>query len=89
MDVDALEYHIPKQCDCGCKNLKYNGLGEYECTRCGKLFYNEYGTVRRYVEKHRGATAPEIAKETGVPIAMINQMIKEEKFDVIDRKLKN
>lgn len=82
MDFNEMEYHVPGQCKCGCTSLQYKGLGEYVCAECGESSYDEYGLVRNYIESHKGASAPVIARETGVPIGTIRKMIEEQRFNL-------
>lgn len=68
-----------KQCD---GVMVFKGVGEYHCEECGFVEYDEYGKVRIYLEKHRGATITEIADVTGVSQKNIRQMIKEARFEI-------
>lgn len=84
MPAKVLEdYHAPKQCSkCGSHSLQYKGLGEYCCTECENLEYDDYGKVRNYLEINKGTPITVIAKETGVPKWTIRQMVEEERFDI-------
>lgn len=64
--------------------LVYKGIGEYRCEMCGEFEYDEYGKVRNYLDKHRGANVAQIADNTGVSQKTIRDMIKDNKFEVID-----
>jgi predicted RNA-binding Zn-ribbon protein involved in translation (DUF1610 family) len=64
--------------------MVYKGLGEYRCEDCGEQDYDDYGKVRSYLEAHRGANVTEISEETGVSHKSIRNMIKEDRFAVID-----
>ena len=64
--------------------LIYKGIGEYQCEDCGALEYDNYGKVRGYLEKHKGANVAEISDQTGVPHRAIREMIKENRFEIID-----
>ncbi len=66
--------------------LVYTGLGEFKCEECGSSEFDDYGKVRSYLEKHRGANVGEISSETGVSHKSIRQMLKENRFEVIDNK---
>lgn len=64
--------------------LVYRGIGEYQCEDCGELEYDDYGKVRNYLDKHRGANVAQISDATGVTHKTIREMIKEKRFEVID-----
>lgn len=66
--------------------LVYRGLGEYQCEDCEALEYDDYGKVRNYLEKHRGANVAEISSITGVSHKSIRDMIKENRFEVIENR---
>ena len=81
------EYHRPDVCvNCG-GNMVFRGVGEYQCERCQHVMYDDYGKARNYLEKHGGATVAEVAGATGVSQQTINQMLREERFEVsVDSK---
>lgn len=62
--------------------MVYKGVGEYQCERCGKLAYDDYGKVRNYIEKHQGATAAMASRATGVSQRKIREMIKESRLEI-------
>lgn len=66
--------------------MVYKGLGEYQCEDCGMLEYDDYGKVRNYLENHRGANVAEISNFTGVTHKAIRDMIKENRFEIIDNR---
>ena len=79
--------------------LVYKGLGEYRCEECGESEYDDYGKVRSYLEKHKGANVSrsylekhkganvsDISIETGVSRKSIRQMVKENRFEVIENR---
>ena len=66
--------------------LVYRGIGEYICEECGAVEYDDYGKVRNYLERHRGANVAEISDMTGVSHKAIRDMIKEKRFEIIDNK---
>ncbi|MCM1539510.1 MAG: hypothetical protein NC254_14070 [bacterium] len=76
------DYHRPINCpDCG-GVMVFKGVGEYECEDCGRKELDDYGKVRGYVEKHRGATMVDVEKETGVKQKAIRKMLREERIEV-------
>ena len=80
------DYNRPTYCK-ECEGvLVYKGLGEFRCEECGALDYDDYGKVRNYLEKHKGAHVAEISEETGVTHKSIREMIKENRFEVIENR---
>ncbi len=66
--------------------LVYRGIGEYKCEECGGVEYDDYGKVRNYLEHHRGANVAEISSATDVSHKSIREMIKENRFEVIESR---
>ena len=64
--------------------LVYKGLGEYQCEDCGEMAYDDYGKVRNYLDRHRGANVAEISEATGVTHKSIRDMIKDNRFEIIN-----
>ena len=82
LDLNALKYGRPAACSkCG-GELKYTGVGEYECTECRNLELDDYGKVRSYIEKNHGATQSQVSLATGVSVNKIRQMLRDEKIEV-------
>lgn len=78
------DFHRPTFCNI-CKGvLVYRGLGEYQCEDCGEFEYDDYGKVRNYLDRHRGANVAEISDATGVSHKSIRDMIKDNRFEVIN-----
>lgn len=77
-------YQRPVVCSACQGILVYKGIGEYQCEVCGEFEYDEYGKVRNYLDKHRGANVAQISLETGVDQKAIREMVKENRFEVID-----
>lgn len=76
------DYHRPVHCpDCG-GVMVFMGVGEYKCEDCGKVEWDDYGKVRAYVEKHKGATMVDVELETGVKQKAIRKMLREERLEV-------
>lgn len=75
-------YHKPTVCQkCGGAMI-FKGVGEYQCEECKAVAYDDYGIVRLYIERHKGATAAQIEADTGIPQRTIRQMLKEERLEV-------
>lgn len=77
-------YQKPTLCAVCGGVLVYKGLGEYRCEECEGLEYDDYGKVRNYLDTHRGANVAQISDDTGVTHKVIREMIKENRFEVID-----
>ena len=77
-------YDVPTVCkNCG-SVLVYRGLGEYRCEKCKEQDFDNYGKTRNYIEKHPGASAVDIEKNTGVSKAAIREMLKESRFEIVE-----
>ncbi len=75
--------HAPHVCvRCGKGAPEYKGVGEYKCTECGFIMYDDFGKVRNYLEVHRGATSAEVSKATGVAPDTIRQFLKDERLEI-------
>ncbi|MBO5337140.1 MAG: hypothetical protein J6A94_08460 [Lachnospiraceae bacterium] len=86
--MDAREllngYNVPTNCKkCG-GIMIFKGVGEYQCEDCGSLDWDDYGKVRNYIEKHRGATAAQIEAEIGVSQRSIRKMLKESRIEIAE-----
>lgn len=80
----AEEYHRPTFCEKCNGVMVYKGLGEYQCEECETTDYDDYGKVRNFLDKHRGANVAEISAATGVSHKTIREMIKENRFEIIE-----
>ncbi len=80
------ELERPTLCKACSGVLVYKGIGEYKCEECGALEYDDYGKVRNYLEKHRGANVAEISGATDVSHKAIREMIKERRFEIVDNR---
>lgn len=76
------KYHIPKVCK-HCRGVMvYQGVGEYRCEDCNEIDYDDYGKVRNYIEKHKGATAAQIEAAIGVSQRVIMRLLKDGRLQV-------
>lgn len=76
------KYNIPRVCKkCG-GVLVYQGVGEYLCEDCHEEELDDYGKVRRFIEKHSGATAAQIELYVGVSQKVIRQMLKDGRIQI-------
>lgn len=77
-------YHVPQTCtECG-GIMVFQGVGEYCCEDCGRVAYDDYGKVRRFLEENPGANAVEVEQGTGVTQRAIRQMLRESRLQVSD-----
>ena len=60
----------------------YKSLGVYECPKCGYVEKDEYALVREYIEANGAASSVTISAATGVPIARINQLLRNGKLEI-------
>lgn len=80
--LDITTYNRPYTCEkCG-GIMVFKGVGEYKCEDCGSLEYDDYGTVRNYIEQHAKATMAYISEQTGVSQKSIRQMLKEGRLEI-------
>lgn len=79
-------YSYPTFCkECG-GVMVYKGIGEYQCEDCEELAYDDYGKVRNYLERHKGANVAEISECTGVSHKSIREMIKDNRFEIVNNR---
>ena len=77
-------YNVPSNCKkCG-GVMVFKGVGEYQCEDCHALDWDDYGKVRNYIEKHKGATAAEIEGAIGVPQRTIRRLLKDARIEIAD-----
>ena len=77
-------YHVPRLCKTCGGVMVYEGVGEYRCEDCNFLDYDDYGKVRVFIEKHRGATAMEIESYTGVSQRIIRKLLRDGRIEVAE-----
>ncbi len=74
---------IPVECQyCGCKDLENVTLGTYRCLKCAKDNYDDFQTIRNYLNKTGSASALIIERDTGVPRKIINYFFREEYLEI-------
>lgn len=74
---------IPLACQyCGCKELRNVTMGTFRCVRCGRDNYDDYQTIRNYLEKMGASTAQEIERDTGVPRRIIEYFFRNEYLEI-------
>ncbi|MBQ8945212.1 MAG: hypothetical protein IJ058_00205 [Lachnospiraceae bacterium] len=86
---NSINDDAPDKCEfCG-GAVKYSGLGEYICEKCGKTSFDSYGRVRNYLESNPGATAIEVSHMTGVSKAVIKKLIDSDRIQHMPYRHKN
>lgn len=60
----------------------YRALGEYECPKCGFIELDEYGVIRKYLEGKGAQPAVTISMDTGIPVPVIDQYLKQGRLEV-------
>ena len=55
--------------------MRYDSLGEYYCSVCGRRELNDYGKVRKFLDENGSSPAPVIEAATGVPLIVINELL--------------
>lgn len=74
---------IPMACEyCGCKDLLNVTRGTFQCERCGKDNYDDFQTIRNYLEKAGAASALVIERDTGVPRRIIEYFFRDEYLEI-------
>ncbi len=57
--------------------MVFKGKGLFECEECGYEYLNDYGKVRRFLDKRGHGTVPEISVATGISIGKVLELLKE------------
>lgn len=72
----------PNRCS-KCKGrLKYIGGGYYECYDCGNREIDDFGKIKEYIDANGPKPAIVISENTGVPIELINGMLKQGRLEI-------
>ena len=80
------DLHKPVKCSKCEGQLKYIGIGNYECKSCNNIERDDYGKVRHYIENHRETNVAAVAHATGVHRKDIQRMLDDKKFSVVKDK---
>ena len=62
--------------------LKMIASGEYECTRCGRKEYDDFGVIKKYLEENGPRSKESIVLDTGVRPEIVDQFLREERLMV-------
>ena len=71
-----------KCCNCSSTNIKYIGLGKYECNHCGTIQCDNYGKVRDCLDTYGPLPIPEVMKKTGLTKSEIRTLIERGSFEI-------
>ena len=85
-DIEKFEKEFlerkPNRCS-KCKGrLKYIGGGYYECYDCGHQEIDDFGRIKDYIDEDGAAPAVVISDNTGVPIELVNGMLREGRLEI-------
>lgn len=73
---------LPYRCRyCG-SGLQKISRGTYQCVECGKETYDDFQTIRNYLDKVGPTPALTIEAETGVPLKNIEYFLREEYLEI-------
>ncbi len=73
---------VPIECEyCGGELLRI-GMGTYECKNCGRENYDDFQTIRNYLESAGATSATRIERDTGVPRRIIDYFFREEYLEI-------
>lgn len=73
---------LPYRCRyCG-NHLQKISRGTYQCVECGKETYDDFQTIRNYLDKVGPTPALTIEAETGVPLKNIEYFLREEYLEI-------
>lgn len=83
-DSNALRMNrIPLECDyCGSKMLENITMGTYRCHDCGQDSYDDFQTIRNYLNVVGTAPAAVIERNTGVPKRIIEYFFRDEYLEI-------
>ncbi|MBR5635868.1 MAG: hypothetical protein IKW81_02930 [Pseudobutyrivibrio sp.] len=72
----------PNRCSKCRGRLKYIGAGYYECYECGHKEIDDFGRIKDYIDEHGASPAVVISDNTGVPIELVNGMLREGRLEI-------
>ena len=82
--IKAMVERKPERCSVCHGRLRYIGGGQYECFDCGHQEIDDFGKVKQFVDEHGPSPAIVISECTGVPVDLINGMLKEGRLEIPD-----
>ena len=80
--IELLDMKRPSNCSACDGVMVFEGLGRYRCEKCGVTEHDDYGKARNYIEQHPGANVAQISHATGVSTKSINNMVKDQRFEI-------
>lgn len=80
--IKAFLERKPTRCS-KCKGrIKYIGGGRYECFDCGNEEIDDFGKVKDYIDANGPAPAIFISEHTGVPVELIDGMLRQGRLEI-------
>lgn len=68
----------PLKCStCNGTRLKYTGLGQYECSKCNNITYNNYGKAREVLDNYGPLSVQELMDKSDLSREDIQQLMNE------------
>lgn len=67
--------------ECGGK-LFYQNSGEYVCEDCGAAELDDFGKIKRYLDKNGPTPASIISEDTGVALEIVNLFLKNGRLEI-------
>ena len=67
--------------ECGGR-LYYSNEGVYECYDCGSTELDDFGKIKKYIEKNGPSPAIWISKDTGIDVEIINVYLKNGRLEI-------
>ena len=74
---------MPRCPDCGI-HMKYIYGEMFECPVCHRQEQTQFGKVRSYLEEHGPQPAMVISNETGVPVNVIDNFLRQGRIEIPD-----
>lgn len=81
---NSRKYERIKLCPICAEPMKYMFGEVFECSKCGKQELSDFGKVREFLDKSGPQPAIIIERETGVPLSVIHQFLREGRVEIPD-----
>jgi hypothetical protein len=72
----------PTRCSKCRGRIRYIGGGKYECFDCGNEEIDDFGKVKEYIDENGPTPAVIISEHTGVPVDLINGMLRQGRLEI-------
>lgn len=80
--LEQIEKNIPTDCPDCYERLYFKGAGRYVCPRCHKSYYDDFGSVKKYLDEHGPSPAVEIAENTNVSLEVIDTLLEDGSLEI-------